>query len=221
MLMNLITINMNLLQNTNNCAICLEELTIPCRNSCITECEHVFHLNCLIRNTKHNTRCPICRKDILIRELHNHVLIRQNTNIYLKYYLIICLIVLLYYIFQGVQNNGYEDSYDRFEEISIENQLYDDIKDIVSSITRIENNKIQPVINQIKNVCIQFGNRTLNYIRNIFQYDIDYLKYDINHFHFKIVQIVNNTANISLEILEKDIRNLCFEYTESILFDIM
>ena len=61
----------------------------------------------------------------------------------------------------------------------------------------------------------------LNYIRNIFQYDIDYLKYDINHFHSKIVHIVNNTAIIPLEILEKDIRNLCFEYTESILFDIM
>ena len=220
---------MNLSHNTHNCAICLEELTIPCINSCITECDHVFHLNCLIRNIEHNTRCPICRKHLLIRNLHNdqqnindsdRQIIRQN--MYIKYYLMICLLVFLYYIFQGLHNNGFENMYDTSEEILIENQLNNGIRDIISSFTNMKNNQIEPLVNQIQNVCIQFGNRSLHYFRNIFQYDINYLNYDMNHFHSRIVQIVNNATNktITLDQIEIDIRNLCFNYTESIIFDI-
>ena len=54
--------------NTHTCAICLEELLIPTSNMCITECAHVFHLNCFLQNREFDTRCPMCRYDILVDE---------------------------------------------------------------------------------------------------------------------------------------------------------
>ena len=208
---------MNLLNNTHTCAICLEELTIPSINSCITECAHVFHLNCIIKNTDHNTRCPICRNDIQHEQQQINEVYHQNEN------------VLPDGIIEG--NNMNRNAI--FEEISIGMRLDDDIRDIVSCVGDIENNQIEPIISHIQDVCIEFANGCLHYFRNILQYDINYLNYDIsiqmnihlNHFYSQIVEIINNGMNnniqnnMTFDRMERDIRNLCFEYSKRIIFN--
>lgn len=212
---------MNLPNDTHNCAVCLEELTIACRNSCITDCAHVFHLNCLLKNRQHNTRCPVCRKDILIgeRPVSQNRTANNSQNYYLKIYL---FILVLYILFQSYNNNVFLKRNDILEEMLIENQLNDDIKDIMSSVARIEiPKKIDPIVDQIRDACIHFTNSSLHYVRNVLKYDINYIPFDKNQLHSKIVQIVNDAVhqNITFAHLEKDIRNCCFQYTESILFN--
>ena len=50
-----------------NCSICLKEMTDI--NKVITDCNHPFHLSCILKNFKINTqsgeKCPICRKSLL------------------------------------------------------------------------------------------------------------------------------------------------------------
>ena len=50
-----------------NCSICLKEMTEI--NKVITDCNHPFHLSCILKNFKINTqsgeKCPICRKSLL------------------------------------------------------------------------------------------------------------------------------------------------------------
>ena len=208
---------MNLLSNTHTCPICLEELIIPAINSCITECAHVFHLNCLIKNREHNTRCPICRNDIQHEQQQINEVYHQNENVLPDGMIEV----------NNINRNAI------FEEISIEMRLDDDIRDIVSCVGDIENNQIEPIISHIQDVCIEFANGCLNYFRNILQYDINYLNYDIsiqmnihlNHFYSKIVEIIYNAINNNIQNnmtfhrMECDIRNLCFEYSKRVIFN--
>ena len=57
------------------CAICLEQLNIPSPNLCVTECNHVFHLNCFLHNREYNVLCPICRANVPmnIQEVRNDI----------------------------------------------------------------------------------------------------------------------------------------------------
>jgi len=44
------------------CAICLtEEVSVGGKNSCVTECGHIFCLSCILRAAQENTACPLCR----------------------------------------------------------------------------------------------------------------------------------------------------------------
>ena len=211
---------MNSISNIHTCAICLEELSVSARNSCITECAHVFHLNCLLRNREHNTRCPICRNDIFHEQPVNELEYQQNENV----------------LPDGMIENDNmnqivlltRNSRNRiFQEIWNEMDLDDDIRCIIYSIADMENNLIEPIIAQIQDVCIQFGNSCLNYFRNVLQVDINiemniHVRH-IGHFYNKIVQIIYNAINnniqnnITVDRMESDICNLCFEYSERII----
>jgi hypothetical protein len=217
---------MNSISNTHTCAICLEELIIPAINSCITECAHVFHLNCLLRNREHNIRCPICRKEIHHEQPVNEVVYQQNENVLPDGMIEDNNMNQIVLLTRNSRNRI-------FEEIWIGTNLDDDISGIVSSVADVENNQIEPIISQIQDVCIQFGNSCLSYFRNILQHDIHYLNYNINiemnihigHFYNKIVQIINNAINnniqnnMTVDRMENDIRNLCFEYSERVIFN--
>jgi hypothetical protein len=101
-------------------------------------------------------------------------------------------------------------------------QLNHDIKGAMSLVAHIEIRQKEPVVNQIQKTCMQFGNSSLHYVRNILKYDSNYLHPDINHLHSKIVHIVNNAVhhNITFDQFENDIRNCCFAYTESLIFNV-
>ena len=51
-----------------NCSICLKE--IKENNKVMTDCNHPFHLSCILKNFKINNysgeKCPICRKSLFI-----------------------------------------------------------------------------------------------------------------------------------------------------------
>ena len=50
-----------------NCSICYNDITNI--NKVITECNHIFHFTCLLKNYKNNdstgNQCPLCRKVFL------------------------------------------------------------------------------------------------------------------------------------------------------------
>ncbi len=58
---------------SSDCPICLERVPPLEKNSCITECGHVFHLECLMRHKElNNSSCPMCR-DPLEKEQHEEI----------------------------------------------------------------------------------------------------------------------------------------------------
>ena len=46
----------------NDCPICLSAITA--KNSCVTECGHVFHLDCMVRLKLKSSSCPMCRSPL-------------------------------------------------------------------------------------------------------------------------------------------------------------
>jgi len=85
-----INIDMNTLDISNNdCAICFEKIYNNI-NSCITECGHSFHTNCLIKAISFTGfHCPLCRKDFennvkseQYLPLMNFNMIQHNDNTY-------------------------------------------------------------------------------------------------------------------------------------------
>ena len=214
---------------THTCAICLEELTVPSPNICITECAHVFHLNCFLQNREYNITCPMCRSDIPIGEPQEvqelNVLpdgmLEENVN---------------------AQQNMVFNIYDVFEEVAIGCQLEGDIIDIVHSASNnnISNFDMNPhetidmIHEQIYHLCINFVNSTSNYLRNIadLRYNINHLNYNniymqfyINRFdlHERIAWLVDNAANNNIldnrtfDRMEHDIHNLCFEFNDYVI----
>lgn len=49
---------------SNDCPICLESVAPMAKNSCITECGHVFHLECMMRHKLNSSSCPMCRNPL-------------------------------------------------------------------------------------------------------------------------------------------------------------
>ena len=48
------------------CAICLTtEVSVGGKNSCVTECGHIFCLTCILRASQENTACPLCRNVLI------------------------------------------------------------------------------------------------------------------------------------------------------------
>ena len=128
---------------THTCAICLEDLVIPSPNMCMTECSHIFHLNCLIRSREHNTTCPLCRADIPNEQPDNEVI---EVNIMEEADLIENIENVLLEIVNGTQ-------------------LTTSITDIVSNASNnnISNMDIEErhrYIDQIHNLCIEFSNHS-------------------------------------------------------------
>ena len=66
------------LQEEPPCAICLENISE--KNSCITECGHMFCCNCLLQSAQTNTNCPLCRNQLVSppsNEITQHEIIQQ------------------------------------------------------------------------------------------------------------------------------------------------
>jgi hypothetical protein len=49
----------------DDCPICKEEIKET--NTCKTTCGHIYCLSCMIKHSKNNNRCPLCRVEIFER----------------------------------------------------------------------------------------------------------------------------------------------------------
>ena len=206
---------------THTCAICLEDLVIPSPNMCMTECSHIFHLNCLIRSCEHNRTCPLCRADIPNEQQHNEVM-EVSDNIIEQTDLIDNINTILQEIVNGTQLNT-------------------SITDIVnnasnSNISNMEVDQRYKFIDQIHNLCIDFCNSTFNYLTNFRHlYNIDYIDYNnVNLYYYsssfnineKITEIVERASindirnNITFYKMENDIYDICLGYGEYLIQNI-
>jgi hypothetical protein len=212
------------LNRIETCAICLDEITIPSSNMCVTECAHVFHLNCFLQNREFNNTCPMCRSDIQIGEQPQD----QDLNV----------------LPDGMLDENDFNILAVLQEVAIGSRIEDQIRNIVNSAANnnISNFNLEPhelidIINeQIYDLCINFVNSTFNYLRNIADpiFNINHLNYNninlqfyVNRvdLHERIREIVNSAANnnildnITFDTMEHEIHNLCIEFSESIILD--
>lgn len=60
------SIKYNVIENDKekNCSICLSDFDNEDMVSCIKECQHIFHTNCIKEWGKYKTTCPVCRNNI-------------------------------------------------------------------------------------------------------------------------------------------------------------
>ena len=87
----------------HTCAICLEDLIIPCNNIYVTNCSHLFHLNCINRSRERNRNCPLCRAniDIVNQQLHNRQTLSNSfIEVSLLQIILFILLLLLYQILE-------------------------------------------------------------------------------------------------------------------------
>lgn len=206
---------------THTCAICLEDLVIPCPNMCMTECSHIFHLNCLLRSRENNRKCPLCRADIPNEQQHNEV-IEVSDNIL-------------------EQTNLIQEIETVLQEIVNGTQLNTRITDIVNNasnnnISNMEVDQRHQYIDQINTLCIEFCNSTFNYLTNFRHlYNIDYINYNnVNLYYYsslynlnqKITEIVERACindirnNMTFYRMENDIYDVCLGYGEYLIQNI-
>ena len=200
------------------CAICLEELVVPSPNMCMTECSHIFHLTCLLRNMEHNTKCPMCRSDIpaIAQQVpganENNPNLEQNAN----------------------------DSPHNIERLMILNDRIENMQldhRIVDIVIRASNNDIsnhiethERVIDDIYNLCMTFGRNTSNYMMHsgvmnnieIVPTNIDY-QADIYNLRADVRELVRHFANSDIrnnfihQQMENAIHDLCIEFGDNII----
>jgi hypothetical protein len=206
----------------HTCAICLEDLVIPSPNMCMTECSHIFHLNCLLRSREHNRTCPLCRADIPNDQQHNidNDVIEVNDNIIEEADLI-----------ENIENV--------LLEIVNGSQLNTSITEIVNNASNnnISNMEVQErlrFIERIHNLCNDFCNSTFNYLTHFRHlYNIDYIDYytQVNLYNYSILynmneqitQIVERAAannirnNMTFDRMENDIYDVCLDYCHYII----
>ena len=102
----------------NDCPICLESVAPMAKNSCITECGHVFHLECMMRHNLNSSSCPMCRNPL---EKRNEDFIRQPVQPEIHWQAEAS-------IREEAYNDGYEQGISEQEEAEIEMmQLCEDI----------------------------------------------------------------------------------------------
>lgn len=207
--------------STHTCAICLEELVIPCPNMCMTECSHIFHLNCLLMSREHNDKCPLCRADILSQ--------RQNDNV------------------QIIEENNIieEDIIENIDNVLI---IIDNGMQLSTSITNIVNNasnnnisdmlvhERQIYIDQISNLCTNYVESMFNYLTAFrYDYNINHVNYhNVNLRHYtdmynmneKISEMVERASinnirnNITFYRMENDIHDLCHRFGEYLIMNL-
>ena len=212
------------LNRIETCAICLDELIISSPNTCITECAHVFHLNCFLQNREFSNTCPMCRSDIPIGEQPQD----QHFDV----------------LPDGMLDENDFNILGALHEVAIGSLLEAQIRNIVNSAANnnISNFNLEPhelidIINQqIYDLCINFVNSAFNYLRNIANpiYNINHLNYNninfqfyVNQFdlHERIGRIVDNAANnnildnITFDTMEHEIHNLCIQFSESVILN--
>ena len=229
--------------STHTCAICLEDLVIPSPNMCMTECSHIFHLNCLIRSREHNKTCPLCRADIPNEQQHNI----DNDDIEVNDNIIVELDEQQHNIdndFIEVNDNIIieadliENIETVLQEIVIGTQLNISITDIVSNasnnnISNMEVHERLRYIERIYTLCIDFCNATFNYLTSFrYLFNINYIDYnnvnlgyysDMFHMNEKITEIVERAAannirnNMTFYRMENDIHDVCLEHSNYVI----
>jgi hypothetical protein len=222
----------NLFDNTHNCPICLEKIMFPGPNFCITECAHVFHLNCFLQNREFNRKCPMCRTDIVSGEQHPIHVIEQQLDVWPDAM-----------IDENNQNEVIINRYSIIRDISLEFNLDAYVRYIVNNaanndISNLDNNVIEVKVNinrKILDLCMNFLDRTLNYFRNednLWFYinnlnlDIINIQFYINlyNLHEIITNIVDDASNNNIhnnrtfDKMEHDIKNLCIQFSEDIIY---
>ncbi len=127
---------------TTNCTVCLEPIDTSQNNYCVSQCNHLFHLDCLLTVSKNNFKCPICNGD-LAEQTNNEINELDN-----------------------IEPNNFKDNYIEYEQIEI-NELFNlvigtlyesklktkiiEIKKLLD--TSLENNKNE-IFNNYFNICI-------------------------------------------------------------------
>lgn len=224
------------------CAICLEQLNIPSPNLCVTECNHVFHLNCFLHNREYNVLCPICRANvpINIQEVRNDLPdliddepdridnedaeLEQNMN-----------------NINRLDNNNLLDMnayFGFFENIIAGTRINEEIRNIVdlasnNDISNQEYNNRATIVdirNQILNLITLFAQSSINYLvsiqhnnsvinlnNNINYYIIEYNAF--NAINDIIYEAINNNIrnNITYQTMENNINSLCKQFTMFLL----
>ena len=61
------------------CPICMEDITD--KNKTTTACDHVFHSSCIFQNMMLRTSCPMCRQDLICKQIPIASNTNSNTNI--------------------------------------------------------------------------------------------------------------------------------------------
>jgi len=61
------------------CPICMEDITD--KNKTTTACGHVFHSSCIFQNMMLRTSCPMCREDLICKQIPIASNTNSNTNI--------------------------------------------------------------------------------------------------------------------------------------------
>ena len=85
-------------EKDNKCCICLVEYD---NNIAILNCGHTFHYLCITSWNERGKKCPICRREIIIKE---HIVKQKNINI-LQILLIISALVLLFSLFSWTRTS--------------------------------------------------------------------------------------------------------------------
>ena len=220
------------------CAICLEQLNIPSPNLCVTECNHVFHLNCFLHNREYNVLCPICRANVPmnIQEVRNDIpeLIDEANRIDNDEPELEGNFNNIHTLF----NNLGMDAFDFFENIIAGTQINEEIQNIVNfaynnDISNQEYNNRDTIVairNQILNLITLFAQSSINYLvsiqhnnsvinlnNNINYYIIEYNAF--NAINDIIYEAINNNIrnNITYQTMENNINSLCKQFTMFLL----
>ena len=53
---------MNQVEDEISCPICF--LNIETKDVCVTECNHKYHLSCLLKSLEIHNSCPLCRRQV-------------------------------------------------------------------------------------------------------------------------------------------------------------
>lgn len=222
-------------ERIDTCAICLEELNIPSANICITQCSHVFHLNCFLRNREFNETCPMCRAHILAQTENNQnnenndmmeigedqpdqpanfpleQNVQQQVNLTDIHLLDRMIINNLNYFPLEVN-----DMFNFFEEIIIGSNINEEIRDIldyasnndISNIDYDNDYTIHNIHTQILNLLNLFVNSTFNYLRHIpNEYmNINYNNINLDHY-IRQYDLHNIIVDIIHHAVNNNIRN--------------
>jgi hypothetical protein len=223
--------------NQHNCAICLEEIILMGANICITECSHLFHLNCFLQNREFNRKCPMCRADIVSKEPPIEVIEQQQQQ-----QLDVWPDAMIDENNQN-QNDVEPNRYSIINDISREYNLDAFIQYIVNSaannnISNLDNNvhEVKQFIYQkIRDICINFLNITLNHFRNIdnplftinnINFNNINLEFYVNLFNLPqtITNIVDYASNNNIhdnrtfDKMEHDIKILCIQFSNDVMY---
>jgi hypothetical protein len=73
-------IKIRIINNIDNCTICLNDINITDNNIIKLNCGHLFHFICCFNSLNYNNKCPLCRQNIISDHLINNMRSLHNIN---------------------------------------------------------------------------------------------------------------------------------------------